>query len=150
MLPGGAWTLAAATVLLVLVAAKAHGRQVRLLRERAGIMAVDFRKDNGPVVEAIWRRDRLRFWVTAAALGAVAVGGASAGLVLPDLPRAAAIAFAATWAFASGFIFAGLAAWSELRKPQVGDPDWVERAGWASFGWWTLVAVAVALVWLAS
>lgn len=146
MLPGGGWALAVAIVLFVLAAAKAHGRQVRLLRERAGIFAVDFRADNGPVVEGIWRRDRIRFWVGAASLAALLVTGSILRLTLADFPLAAAVAAALGIAFGGGFLMAGLAAWAELMRPREGDPDWLERANWQSFAWWTAVGAALALV----
>lgn len=49
-----------------LLAAKAHGRQVRLERERAGHHEVTFGSGaNHPFVEALWRRDRVAFWTIA-------------------------------------------------------------------------------------
>ena len=110
---------------LVVVGAKAHGRQVRLARERVGITKVVFGADNGPVVEAIWRHDRIRFWT-------------GVGMV--------AILFAAVVGFASGFIAAGLTAWMGQMRPQPGDPQWLERANWVSLAWWTLVGVLVVLI----
>ena len=56
------WLAVAATVALILAAAKAHGRQVRLEREQQGHFRVDFRTRNPPAVEAIWRTDRRIFW----------------------------------------------------------------------------------------
>jgi hypothetical protein len=44
--------------------ARAHGRQVRLQRERAGYHHVVFGGQNPAFVEAVWRRDRWRFWPT--------------------------------------------------------------------------------------
>jgi len=93
------------TAPLFLLAAKAHGRQVRLERERAGHHDVEFGggrdrsrgedvsqhvRKNPPFVEALWRRDRVAFWI-AAPLAAVAmaiplfarVGGAWALLAAP-------------------------------------------------------------------
>src|SRR5262245_176985 len=56
-----------------LVAAKLHGRQLRLERERAGYMHVTFgrRAQNPPFVVALWRRERFIFWPTAAVLAIV-------------------------------------------------------------------------------
>jgi len=51
-------------IALLLLTAKAHGRQIRLERELEGYMEVDFMKDNPPWVEALWRKDRRRFWIT--------------------------------------------------------------------------------------
>lgn len=140
-------------MLLVLVAAKAHGRQVRLERERFGVLEVDFRKDNGPVVETLWRHDRIRFWVAVAVFGgpllAVTVAAPEWG-PLGHWPLAGALAIAATLAFACGFIAAGLTAWAGQVRPQATDPAWLEHANWVSLGWWTLVTAALALVWFAA
>lgn len=65
--------LALSSLALFLVAAKFHGRAVRLVREYEGYLEVDFRRENPPFVEALWRRDRLRFWSLAAL--AVVLGG---------------------------------------------------------------------------
>jgi hypothetical protein len=112
----------------ILVAAKAHGRQIRLEREALGFFHVDFRGENPPEVEAIWRRDRRLFWATLASLGAILL---AAGLGLGDLRLSVA---AVPVAFAASFVVAGLASWSRL-----GGSDW------RSFGWWTLVAAAAVL-----
>lgn len=71
----GAWTAfwltAFFSLALMLVAAKVHGRQIRLERELEGYMTVDFRADNPPWVEALWRRDRIAYWIVyAVAAGA--------------------------------------------------------------------------------
>ena len=63
---------------LLLLTAKAHGRQIRLERELEGYMEVDFMKDNPPWVEALWRTDRRRFWAT---LPVVIVVTSAAGLL---------------------------------------------------------------------
>ena len=121
-----AWLLLGmALVAWILLAAKAHGRQVRLEREAKGVFAVDFGGTNPPEVEAIWKRDRRIFWPTLVVLSSVLVG---AGLWLDDLELMVA---GVPMAFASSFVVAGLASWSRL-----GGSDW------RSFGWWTLVAAA--------
>ncbi|MCA1813406.1 MAG: hypothetical protein LC624_05590, partial [Halobacteriales archaeon] len=59
-------------IVLMLVAAKAHGRQIRVERERAGFHDVSFMTDdNPPWVEQLWARDRKGFW--AIGLGAAVV-----------------------------------------------------------------------------
>jgi hypothetical protein len=68
-------------VLLLLLTAKAHGRQIRLERELEGYLEVDFRRDNPPWVEALWRKDRRRFWATFTL--AIVVLSAVALLTLP-------------------------------------------------------------------
>src|SRR5438045_8903489 len=49
-----------------LVAAKAHGRQLRIERELAGYWEVSFRARNPAFVEALWRRERIVYWSLAA------------------------------------------------------------------------------------
>lgn len=70
----GAWTAFWLTTLLsfvaMLVAAKVHGRQIRLERELQGYMNVDFRANNPPWVEALWRLDRIQYWAVYAAAAA--------------------------------------------------------------------------------
>jgi hypothetical protein len=62
--------LAAATFL---VAAKTHGRQLRLERELAGYWHVTFGAQNPAWVEALWRRERLLYWSLATALALLAI-----------------------------------------------------------------------------
>lgn len=52
---------------LFLAAAKTHGRQVRLERELEGHDKIDFRRQvqNPEFVEALWKRDRHGYWLTA-------------------------------------------------------------------------------------
>lgn len=107
-----ALTLAVAAVPM---AAKAHGRQVRLRREAEGVHAVDFRGTNPPVVEALWRRDRVGYWsvAVAAAAGWLALG--VAGVYRPDPAWAGwPVAGAATLVLA--FLAMGAYWWSELRR----------------------------------
>jgi hypothetical protein len=49
-------------VVAFLLAAKAHGRQLRLEREKEGILSVTFGGKNPPFVEALWARERWLFW----------------------------------------------------------------------------------------
>ncbi len=133
----------AATLLLILAAAKAHGRQIRLERERAGVWSVDFRKDNGPVVEAIWRDDRIRFWTMFAfyvALSLLAV------YVFPPpaaLPRLAVLLL---WSFAGSFIGAGLLSLYQLVAKPGGEAKWREQALRGSIAWWFAVSLAAMMV----
>jgi len=62
--PGLFWIELGLGVVLLFLSAKAHGRQIRLERELEGYMEVDFMKENPPWVEALWRKDRRRFWPT--------------------------------------------------------------------------------------
>src|SRR5262245_697114 len=62
-----------ASIATFIVAAKAHGLQLRLEREAAGYFAVQFGGSNPPFVEALWRRERLWFWPSTLTLGALFV-----------------------------------------------------------------------------
>lgn len=149
MLPGGWLAVLVAFVLLLLASAKAHGRQVRLLREQAGVQRVDFRADNGAVVEGIWRTDRRVFWATfVVALGVVLLRSLF-GPWSDTWPLLGWLAIGLALAFCGSFIAAGLVAWARLARAGAGDPDWLRRANWGSFGWWSLVAAALALLWFA-
>jgi hypothetical protein len=141
------WLTLAATLALVLAAAKAHGRQVRLEREQQGFFTVDFRAANPPEVEAIWRSDRRVFWpllvVSACGvMGALAWGWSSTGIP----PGADEIAIYLGWAVAAAFMLAGLVSWLRLARREGGDGAWQRAAYRGSLGWWALVAVAAALV----
>ena len=119
-----------ANVLLFLVAAKAHGRELRLERQSLGVDRVVFGGVNPPVVEALWRAERARFWplVAVLALAIVALlwrAGAARGVV---------VAGALAWAPAIAFSALGVA--SLVRSSAARG----ELAGSAT--WWAAVAVA--------
>lgn len=134
-------------VALLLLAAKTHGRQVRLEREHAGYFDITFGGDNPDFVEALWRRDRRRFW-TAAPLAAVGLGvlamlapargafGASR-LLLAPLVGGPVVAF----------ILCGLASLASLRRASRGRSDaWAHAARRGDLAWWSatlLLATAV-------
>ncbi|HUR24556.1 MAG TPA: hypothetical protein VM327_00890 [Candidatus Thermoplasmatota archaeon] len=139
------WLAAVATVALVLAAAKAHGRQIRLEREQQGYFRVDFRSQNPAAVEAIWRTDRRLFWPAAAVLAAVGVVLVLWTALQPS-DLAVGFGFVVGWAFAGGFIVAGLASWVRLTRRDQGPLPWRKRAQVGSVGWWLAVAAAAALV----
>jgi hypothetical protein len=133
--------LAVSCVALVLAAAKAHGRQVRLEREAMGHFDVDFRRDNHPDVEALWLRDRRLFWPAFAVLAGLGVGlatGAAGAVWAPHWPAAMA---AVPLAFAGAFAVAGLASLAHFVHTGRGAPAWRRRALQGSAAWWSLVAV---------
>ena len=120
----------------LLAAAKAHGRQVRLARERAGYHEVVFGGSNPPFVDALWRRDRVRFW------GAFPPFLAASGLLLwVAWGWGAHLLAAPAWAAVLAFTLAGLrhaAAW-----------EGPARRG--TLAWWSLVALlALALLLLST
>lgn len=133
-------TVALATTALVLVAAKAHGRQVRLEREQQGYFRVDFRSQNPAAVEAIWRSDRRILWPAAVALFACALPVAFL------VGHAALAALAIPWAFTGAFTIAGLASWVRLARRDQGPLPWRRRAFAGSLAWWGLAAAATLLL----
>lgn len=126
----------------VLLAAKAHGRQVRLEREHAGYHEVVFGGDNPPFVTALWRRDRVRFWTAFPAL---------AGLLFVALFARHGwglhLALAPTWGAVGAFALAGLRSLASLRRAvreRPPDAAWQREAARGSVLWWALVAVGAA------
>jgi len=113
---------------LVLLAAKVHGRQLRLERAAMGLGgAVDFAAPP-PAVALLWRRDRIRYWITLPAL-ALALPALGAGLRLA-WPQALLLALVG----APTLSFAALGLDSARRAAQ-------PRATWA---WWGALALALA------
>lgn len=120
-----AWLGAILGVPALLLAAKAHGRQVRLEREAAGYHSAVFGGENPAFVEGLWRRDRIRFW-SFVPLAALALG-AAIWFLRPDL--VATLVAALLWAPIAGFFFAGL--WT-----------WAARRGEGGAWWWLAAACA--------
>ncbi|HEX8825774.1 MAG TPA: hypothetical protein VF794_38040 [Archangium sp.] len=132
------------SVVTFLVAAKTHGRQVRLERERAGHTRVIFGGENPPFVEALWKRDRIRFWSTAAlvfAVGAVLVlAGASLGLPRP----LGGGTLGAVWTMlflplVTGFVVCGTASLAGFLATRAVDPGFTSGTLPGSVAWWSLV-----------
>jgi hypothetical protein len=167
------WVDAVLSLGFLLLAAKAHGRQVRLERELAGYWTVVFGGHNPEWVEALWRRDRRRFWALTIALGLVAVlmaavtpfnaapvprfGGVDgrpvAFAVLATLLWAPALALAVNgvlsfrrWGRAAATNAAGVSQAEER------DPGWHRRATRGSWAYWSVVSFSAliigALAWL--
>jgi hypothetical protein len=133
------WVSALSVAAWILLAAKAHGRQVRLEREQQGVFHVEFGGSNPAAVEAIWAADRRRFWASMAAGALILLGGAA-------LRRdAVAAGFALPLAFAMAFTVAGLASWADLARRKQGALPWRRRAMLGSAGWWSGVLAAAAL-----
>ncbi|MBN1203610.1 MAG: hypothetical protein JXB05_01630 [Myxococcaceae bacterium] len=150
-----------ASMISFLLAAKAHGRQLRLERELEGYHHVVFGGTNPPFVEALWGADRVRFWSIAAGM-AVGVLGLFAltrlrGWSWPFLEGGGgSAAWAAVWgAMVMAFLTCGL--WSLLRlmraiseKGAAVDSEWTRAVLQGSAGWLSAAAVAMALVVFAS
>lgn len=108
------WTIALGAAVF-LVAAKVHGRQLRLEREQAGYMHVTFGRgsQNPPFVVALWRRERYIFWPTAAVL-AIALP-----LAVPQLHWALTrISVPMTIAFLVGALLSARRARAVQKSPQ--------------------------------
>jgi hypothetical protein len=125
----------AASLATFILAAKAHGRELRLEREAAGVFKAVFGGDNPALVEALWSAERLRFWI-ATPLLAVTLAVA---LIIAGASRST-IAFASLlWAPAVTFMVLGLC--SILRAGGCGREDLN-----GSIAWWALVVGGFALV----
>jgi hypothetical protein len=117
---------------LFLLAAKSHGRELRLEREAAGFHRIVFgAPDNPPFVEALWQKERIYFWTITALCALAAVG---VRLLMKDVPhRVTAIALLA-WVPAASFLANGLM--SMARKGV--SPDHMT----GSVAWWSLTVLA--------
>lgn len=142
------WAAIVASVALLLVSAKTHGRQLRLERELQGYHTVVFGGENPAWVEARWRQDRIGFW-TIVPVAALALGW----LAWPH-GWALRLTAALLWAPIVGFVAMGLA--SQVRLARALDAKSAEqkeeRTGWirearrGSAIWWALVVVLVPVV----
>jgi hypothetical protein len=153
-MPSTSGVLHGNTVVLVLslvtflVAAKTHGRQVRLERERAGYTQVVFGGSNPEFVESLWKRDRIRFWSTAALvlvlLAGVRLAGTSLKLSLPlgggTLGTGWMMLFLPLIA---GFLVCGAASLVGFLSDRAGEPGFTAAAIPGSVGWWSLLLVLV-------
>lgn len=125
----------AASLATFILAAKAHGRELRLERQAAGILRIVFGGDNPPFVDALWAAERLRFWIATPMLSLLL----AVALVIAGASRST-IAFASLlWAPAMVFMVLGLSS--------------IARAGglaraelYGSIGWWSLVIGGFAVV----
>jgi hypothetical protein len=125
--------LLASSVALFLITAKAHGRELRLEREAAGVAHVVFGGDNPAFVEALWKAERLRFWTLTPALALVlAVALAARGAPTSRVGLA-------VLAWAPSVVFAALGLFSMVRAGGL-----ARGALAGSFGWWSLAAAVAA------
>lgn len=134
---------AGVAVALVLAAAKAHGRQLRLERVQAGYPDADFRGRNEAWVEALWRHDHIRFWGLFALLAPAGVAAALAAHWPPAPATWGRLALNLALAFAACFCVLGV--WSLWRLAGKDEEGWRSNAIGTSFLWWTLVALLFGL-----
>lgn len=148
------WSLVGLGVALFLVAAKVHGRQVRLERELAGYWAVTFGGTNPPFVEALWRRERRIFWSLAVLFALLTLGYRLLARSKAEGGVLGAFAFHLAVPLILAFVFAGLL--SQLRfaaAVRAGEAalgprpeDWLTHAAGGSAAWWLLTFVLGAAV----
>jgi hypothetical protein len=113
---------------LFLLAAKAHGRELRLEREAAGFHHIVFgAPDNPPFVEALWHQERVRFWTATVVLALIA----GFRLLAKGAPGGLSALVVLTWVPAVSFL--GLGLYSLLRRG-LGSGEAL-----GSLGWWSLV-----------
>jgi hypothetical protein len=158
MIPAQGW-IWAGSLGLFLASAKAHGRQLRLEREKAGYFEVVFGGKNPAFVEGLWKQERLLFWSLAGAVCAFALAYAVAarrfGWSVPFCSGASGSGASAPawwllplWAFiwplCLAFILTGaLSAWRlrmALASGPPADSAWLAAARLGSVGWWSCVA----------
>jgi hypothetical protein len=174
--PGLFWIELGLGVVLLLLAAKVHGRQIRLERELEGYFDIDFMRENDPWVEALWRTDRRQFRIAfpvAAVVLASLVAAMGSSWVAARFgsdplgsPLLGAIGLAVLlWAPVAAFVANGFAsAWRFHRRlneprPQGRRRDevladrghWLATAVRGTYAWWGFLgAVGVATVVIAA
>lgn len=143
---------------LFLASAKAHGRQLRLEREKAGYFQVVFGGKNPAFVEGLWKQERLLFWSLTGAVCAFALAYAVAarrfGWNVPFCSPGSAPPpwwllplWGFIWPLCLAFILTGALSVWRLRMALVSGPPadsaWLASARRGSLGWWSLVTVLV-------
>lgn len=136
-----------------LLAAKAHGRQLRLERQLAGYWDITFGAPNPPFVEALWWRERVVVWSIAVALALAAAGY----LYLArqrgwPVPLADSYALTLLWTVVAApavaaFTLSGFASAARFGTQlwrMSSSPEWVPRAVAGSIGWWLLTLALAA------
>jgi hypothetical protein len=123
--------LVALSALMFLAAAKTHGRQLRLERERHGYFQIRFGGVNPPFVEALWRSERIRFGLATAILTLGLLLALFFSGALHGLGTVALSGF--LWAPSLAFLFCSALSAVRLLSPGR------EAAGldFGGIGWWT-------------
>jgi hypothetical protein len=161
MLVAGPALVWAGSLALFLASAKAHGRQLRLERERAGYFEVVFGGKNPAFVEGLWKQERLLYWSLAGALCAFALAYAVAAQRFAwrspfrpagDLPPPFWLLplWGGIWPMCAAFTFTGvLSVWRlrmALTSGPAADRRWLAAARLGSVGWWGLVLLLAAML----
>jgi hypothetical protein len=154
--------LLGASVVAFLLAAKAHGRQIRLERELEGHHRVVFGGTNPPYVEALWRADRVRYWSIAAGVAMTVLGlyalSRAQGWRWPFMHGGGgSVTWLVMWgSMVAAFITCGL--WSLVRflnAPSAKlagtvNAEWFSESLQGSAWWFTAAVMSTALVLFAS
>src|SRR5687767_7814613 len=157
------WIAAIASALLFLAAAKTHGRQLRLEREQRGYRDVRFGTGtNPPWVEALWRRDRIRFWTTTGLLMLTATLLTIGPALLPRSGAleagdwGLALTAALVWAPTTAFLALAILSRARLARDAdtdaaipPADPNWRRSATRGTLFWFAtdaLLMIGVALL----
>ena len=149
----GFWTTLGTSILLFFVAAKSHGRQLRLEREVAGYDHVVFGGNNPQFVEDLWRKDRVQYWRLFAVLMILSIA------VTVSLHSWDFLILSCIWTFAAAFTVVGISSFVRFKKslkipyqPSEGltdprsKPDWEKQAVRGSLGWWFAVVALSSLI----
>jgi hypothetical protein len=140
------WIVILGSLVVFLIAAKSHGRQIRVERELAGHFSVSFGTKNHPFVEALWQRERVVYWSLAALFALLSVAylvlAPGLGWPLPSL-GGWALPVAALWAMTSAFVLSGLLTFGRLVVAKLAPAEVLL----GSAGWWALtIALLAALL----
>ncbi len=160
---GRTLVLLGASVVAFILAAKAHGRQIRLERELEGHHHVVFGTGtNPPYVEALWRADRVLYWSIVAGVAVTILGlyalSRAQGWRWPFLHGGGgSVAWLVVWgSTVTAFLTCGF--WSLVRfRGAVSaklagtvDAEWVSESLQGSAWWFTAAVLATGLVLFAS
>ena|SRR3990172_12036586 len=150
------WVVLVLSVITFLIAAKSHGRQLRLERELAGYEHVTFGGVNPPFVEELWHKDRVEYWRTFAVFMTLAIFYVMAAkkwnILLPysgENPQDGGWQFVllvVPWIFVLTFTIVGMTSLIRLihmfnQSESAFGPGtvWRQQALWGSAGWWSAV-----------
>ena len=145
------WVVLILSIVTFLIAAKSHGRQLRLERELAGHHHVTFGGTNPPFVATLWQKDRVEYWRTFAVIlilfASYALAAMRFNLPLPFANDDAAeqvgslLIFGFLWTFILTFMIVGMMSLTRLREAMsqevIADSDWETRAIVGSAMWWS-------------
>jgi len=160
------WLILGLGAATFLVAAKTHGRQIRLERELAGYWHATFGAANPAFVEALWRRERFMYWSVAAVLATCSIAFRLVAhrfeWPLPPVATSggrsilAALLFHVLTPLTAAFVATGLlsvvrfvlAARAGSETTAARPDSWMSEALWGTAGWWALTLAMCAGLWV--